>query len=69
MTGFSVNTKSSNLIWAVKEGQLYYADNDQFSGLPVSGAADVKLAKVPVPLETADDMRKFFNINKPVASN
>jgi hypothetical protein len=69
MTGFSVNTRSSNLIWAVKEGQLYYADNDQFSGLPVSGAADVKLAKVPVPLETADDMRNFFNINKPVASN
>lgn len=68
MEGFSVNTASSNLIWAVKDEQLYYADNDQFTGLPKSGDADVKLAKVPVPLETADDMRQFFKINNAVAS-
>ena len=68
MDGFCVNTSSSNLIWAVKDGQLFYADNDQFTGLPKSGDADVKLAKVPVALETADDMRAFFKINNTVAS-
>jgi hypothetical protein len=68
MVGFCVNTSSSNLIWAVKDGQLFFADNDQFTGLPKSGDADVKLAKVPVPLETADDMRQFFKINNAVAS-
>lgn len=65
MNGFHVNTKSSNLIWAVKDGELYYAENESFSNLPLSGKVNVVLKKVAKKLNTADEMRAFFQIGPP----
>lgn len=62
---FFVNTRSQNLIWAVKDGELYYAENDQFTGLPFIGKASVTLTKVPKPLNTPYDIRTFFHIVAP----
>ncbi|CAN5120472.1 hypothetical protein BH09BAC5_BH09BAC5_07970 [soil metagenome] len=64
LTGFSFNPSSSNLIWAVKDGVLYYTDNDQFKNLSISGSGNVALKPVAKTFRTADDMKKFFRIGK-----
>lgn len=65
MSDFHVNTRSSNLIWAVKDGELYYADNDAFSALPLSGKVVLALKKVGKPLKSAEQMRAFFGLKAP----
>jgi hypothetical protein len=64
MTAFHYNPKSSNLIWAVKDGQLFYSDNDQFTKLPKSGTATVELKAVGREFKTAAEMKKFFKIGQ-----
>lgn len=59
---FFVNTKSRNLVWAVNNGELYYAENEQFSGLPFLGQATITLQKVAKQIRSAAEMRAFFNI-------
>lgn len=69
MNRFHCNTKSANLIWAVKNGELYYAENEQFANLPATGNAVIALKKVGRKLNTADEMRAFFHLQAPSASN
>jgi len=68
MTGFHVNTASSNLVWAVKEGELYYAENESFVNFPMIGNAVLALKKVAQKLNTADEMRAFFKLGAPIAA-
>lgn len=65
MNQFHCNTRSANLIWAVKNGELYYAENESFSDLPLSGKASVVLKKVAKKLNTAEEMRAFFRLEAP----
>lgn len=62
MTGFHFNPKSSNLIWAVKNGKLFYADNDQFTKLPVTGKSSIGLKEVGRDFKSPEEMKRFFNI-------
>ncbi|HEU4718602.1 MAG TPA: hypothetical protein VFU15_12245 [Bacteroidia bacterium] len=62
LAGFSFNPKSSNLVWAVKDGALYYADNDQFASMKHSGKTAVEMKPVGRDFASADDMKKFFGI-------
>ncbi len=62
---FHVNTKSANLIWAVKDGELYYAENESFSKMPMAGKVTLALKKVAKKLNTAEEMRAFFRIETP----
>jgi hypothetical protein len=68
MTGFHVNTASSNLMWAVKDGELYYAENESFANFPMIGNAVLALKKVAKKLNTAEEMRAFFNLGTPTAA-
>lgn len=65
---FYCNTKSGNLIWAVQNGELFYAENESFMGLPFIGKAVVTLKKVGRTLKNADEMRTFFGLKAPVDS-
>ncbi|CAN5915161.1 hypothetical protein BH11BAC7_BH11BAC7_20290 [soil metagenome] len=59
---FAFDPKSSNLAWAVKDGKLFYADNDQFIKLPVSGSGSIQLKPVNKEFKTPGEMRTFFKI-------
>lgn len=64
---FHCNTRSENLVWAVKDGELYYAENESFSKFPTAGKVVLTLKKVAKKLNTADDMRAFFKLKAPGA--
>lgn len=66
-TEFHVNTSSQNLMWAVMNGELYYAENESFNGLPAAGDATIALKKVPKKLNSAEEMRAFFRLKAPNA--
>lgn len=58
---FSFNPNSSNLLWTVENGVLYYISQDQFMELR-SGSHSVRMTRVDRKFETVDDMKAFFNI-------
>lgn len=64
---FHCNTRSQNLVWAVKDGELYYAENESFSKFPAMGKVVLTLKKVAKKLNTAEEMRAFFNLKAPGA--
>jgi hypothetical protein len=64
---FHCNTRSQNLVWAVKDGELYYAENESFAQLPATGNVMIQLKKVAKKLTTADEMRAFFGLKSPGA--
>lgn len=64
MKGFHFNPKSSNLIWAVKDGKLFYADNDDFAKLPNDGKASITLREVKNDFKSTDEMKRFFKIGQ-----
>jgi hypothetical protein len=59
---FHFNPKSSNLVWAVKDGVLYTAEKDQFSAMPENGNTELTLTPVSRTFRSAEDMRVFFGI-------
>lgn len=59
---FDFDQASSNVIWAVKNEKLYYADNDQFLKLPTSGTGSVKMKPVTKEFKTPEEMKKFFKL-------
>ncbi|MDQ3108669.1 MAG: hypothetical protein M3R17_02145 [Bacteroidota bacterium] len=63
VTEFHFNPKSSNLIWAVKDGKLFYADNEQFAKQPKSGKGSIVLKAVGKEFKTAEEMKRFFRIS------
>lgn len=64
---FHCNTRSQNLVWAVKGGELYYAENESFSKFPTAGKVVLTLKKVAKKLNTAEEMRAFFGLKAPVS--
>ncbi len=64
MTGFHFNPKSSNLIWAVKNGKLFYAENDQFTKLPASGKSSIVLKEVEKDFKSPEEMKRFSKIGQ-----
>ena len=54
------NPESSNLLWSVKDGQLFYADNDQFASLNTRGK--VIMHPVNQTFKTPEEMKTFFHI-------
>lgn len=60
---FSFDQASSNLIWAVSDGKLFYADNDQFVKLPASGSGAITMKPVNKEFKTAEEMKRFFKIS------
>lgn len=64
---FHCNTRSQNLVWAVKDGELYYAENESFSQFPASGGVAIQLKKVAKKLNSAEEMRAFFALKAPGA--
>ncbi|HLG02614.1 MAG TPA: hypothetical protein VI731_03405 [Bacteroidia bacterium] len=62
VSDFHFNPKSSNLIWAVRDGKLFMADNDQFTKMPVKGKGSIVLKPVEKTFQSAEEMREFFNI-------
>lgn len=67
VAGFHVNTKSANLMWAVKDGEMYYAENESFATMPLSGKVTVTLKQVGKKLNTAGEIRAFFHLKAPDA--
>ncbi len=65
-TGFRFDPSASNLVWAVKDGELYYADSDAFSALPVKGAAVMTMKPLEKQFATAQEMKTFFRIGEGV---
>jgi hypothetical protein len=62
MTGFHYNPKSSNLVWAVKGGKLFYADNSEFTKLSSASNLSINLKPVDKEFKSADEMKQFFHI-------
>ncbi|HET6992853.1 MAG TPA: hypothetical protein VFJ43_16075, partial [Bacteroidia bacterium] len=62
MTEFHFNPKSSNLIWAVKNGKLFYCDNADFAKLPHSGNTSLVLKEVTKEFKSPEEMKQFFHI-------
>jgi hypothetical protein len=63
VNGFHFNPKSSNLVWGVKDGQLFYAENDQFTRQPTSGKGSLVMKPVGKEFTTAEEMKRFFKIS------
>ena len=61
LAAFSFNPASSNILWTVDEGRLYYLSPDQFSGIK-SGEQTFRLQAVDKELKTVDELRAFFNL-------
>jgi hypothetical protein len=64
MNGFHFNSKSSNVAWSVKDGELYYADNDQFKTLPVDGSGTLVMKPVGREFKSPEEMKAFFHIGQ-----
>jgi hypothetical protein len=62
MVGFQFDPQSSNLVWAVRDGILYTADDDQFKTMPLSGTAGIQMKPVTRTFNSAVEMRIFLNI-------
>ncbi len=63
-TEFHFNPRSSNLVWAVKDGALFYADNDQISKLPSEGKGTITMKAVKKDFKSPEEMKKFFRIGQ-----
>jgi hypothetical protein len=56
------NPSSSNLVWGVKEGVLYMADDDQFGVLSQQPEADLRMKRIDHTFKTAEEMRVFLRV-------
>lgn len=63
---FHFNPKASNLVWGVKGGQLFYADNDQFAKQPTTGKGALVMKPVGKEFKSAEEMKRFFKINSSI---
>lgn len=63
ITRFSFNPQSSNLLWTVDNGVLYWLKPDQFKGIESSeGLSNLKMNRVEQKFKTADEIKVFFNL-------
>jgi hypothetical protein len=61
VTTFSFNPKSTNMLWTVENGVLYYLKPEQFIDLK-NGTENIQMSRVEQKFESVDEMKKFFNL-------
>lgn len=61
ITVFSFDPKSTNLLWTVDNGVLYYLPSEKFDQL-TNGTQTINLTKVDQQFKTVDEMKAFFNL-------
>lgn len=61
VTAFSFDPKSTNMLWTVENGVLYYLKPEGFSKIK-SGEGIINLSKVDQQFKTVDEMKAFFNL-------
>lgn len=63
ITTFSFNPKSTNLLWTVDNGVLYWLKPEQFNDVKSSaGITNLKMNRVDQKFKTADEIKVFFNL-------
>jgi hypothetical protein len=61
VTTFSFDPNSTNMLWTVENGVLYYLRPEQFNALK-SGDQNVAMTRVDQQFKTVDEMKAFFNL-------
>lgn len=62
ITQFSFNPQSTNLLWTVDNGVLYWLRPDQFKDIKNSdGVSNLKMNRVDQKFKSADEIKAFFN--------
>lgn len=60
---FSFNPQSTNLLWTVESGVLYWLKPSQFNDIKSSdGMSDLKMNRVDQKFKSADEIKTFFNL-------
>ncbi len=63
VTQFSFNPESTNMLWTVEDGVLYYLKPEQFKDMKGSnGMSNLKMNRVEQKFATVEEMKSFFNI-------
>ncbi len=59
---FSYNPQSTNMLWTVENGVLYWLKPENFNIIkPSDGMRDLKLTRVDQQFKTADELKAYFN--------
>ncbi len=62
ITKFSFNPQSSNLLWTVDNGVLFWLKPEQFSDIKVSeGMSNLQMNRVDQKFKTVEELKTFFN--------
>ncbi|MCW3072211.1 MAG: hypothetical protein JWO44_2101 [Bacteroidetes bacterium] len=61
VTTFSFDPNSTNMLWTVENGVLYYLKPEQFDALK-GGTQNVAMSRVEQQFKTVDEMKAFFNL-------
>lgn len=61
VTTFSFDPNSTNILWTVENGVLYYLKPEQFNELK-SGSPLISMNRVDQQFKTVDEMKAFFNL-------
>lgn len=62
ITKFSFNPKSTNLLWTVENGVLFWFKPEQFIDIKgSSGMSDLQMNRVDQKFKTAEELKAFFN--------
>jgi len=61
VTSFSFDPNSTNILWTVENGVLYYLKPEQFEALK-GGTQNITMTRVEQQFKTVDDMKAFFNL-------
>jgi hypothetical protein len=63
ITKFSFNPKSSNLLWTVENGVLFWYKPEQFADINGSeGMSNLKMNRVDQKFKTVEELKTFFNL-------
>jgi hypothetical protein len=61
VTTFSFNPKSTNILWTVDNGVLYYLKPEQFLDIK-NGTQTISMNKVEKKFESVEEMKEFFKL-------
>lgn len=61
VTSFSFDPNSTNILWTVENGVLFYLKPEQFGELK-SGTRTINMNRVEQQFKTVDEMKTFFNL-------
>ncbi len=61
ITKFSFNPESTNLLWTVENGVLFWFKPEQFSDIKGTEMSDLKMNRVDQKFKTAEELKAFFN--------